>query len=223
MTKATTSIKAYKGIGMEGFLAKWYATNTGKGMEDFRALAQRVSEELAPASKVLEIAPGPGYFSIELAKRGAFPITGLDISRTFVELARARAAQERVSVDFRQGNASAMPFADGTFDYTLCRAAFKNFSEPVKAIEEMYRVLKPGGRAVIIDLKKDASVKEINAYIDAAGVGWFNAWIMKVTFRGMLLKRAYTRAQFDEMISRTRFRNVSVVTSGIGFEITLTK
>lgn len=215
--------KAYKGMGMEGSLARWYASTTQKSMDDFRVLARKVSEELAPGSRVLEIAPGPGYFSIELAKRGSYQITGLDISRTFVEIATKNARDAKVNVEFRQGNASAMPFADGTFDYTLCRAAFKNFSEPVKAIEEMYRVLKPGGRAVILDLKKDASVEEVNRYIDGAGVGWLNAFIMRVTFRGLLLKRAYTRAQFDQMIAQTKFKDMKIATNDIGFEITLTK
>ena len=66
------SVKAYKGIGMEGWIAKWYAANTGKRLEDFRALARRVAGELAPGSAVLELAPGPGYFAIELAKLSSY-------------------------------------------------------------------------------------------------------------------------------------------------------
>lgn len=208
---------------MEGSVARWYASTTSKSMDDFRELARRVSQDLPPESKVLEIAPGPGYFSIELAKRGAYQVTGLDISRTFVEIGKKNAREARVNVEFRQGNASAMPFAEDTFDFMLCRAAFKNFSEPVKAIAEMYRTLKPGGRAVIIDLKKDTPVSEINRYVDSVEVGWFNKWFMKLTFRGMLLKRAYTRAQFEEMIGQTKFKKSDIADSGIGFEITLTK
>lgn len=218
-----TETKAYKGMGMEGLVAKWYATTTGKSMDDFRTLARKVADELEPESKVLEIAPGPGYFSIELAKRGGYRVTGLDISRTFVEIASRNAAEAKVNIDFRQGNASAMPFGDDTFDFALCRAAFKNFSEPVKAIQEMHRVLKPGGKAVILDLKRDASPREIDQYVDGADVGRLNRWIMKATFRGMLLKRAYTRPQFEEMIGRTRFTKVNIFDNGMGFEITLTK
>jgi ubiquinone/menaquinone biosynthesis C-methylase UbiE len=218
-----TQTKAYKGVGMEGSMAKWYATTTGKSMEDFRELARRVAAELAPGSAVLEIAPGPGYFAIELARRGDYRITGMDISKSFVEIARGKAAEAKVKVDFRQGNASAMPFADDSFDFTLCRAAFKNFSEPVKAVEEMHRVLKPGGRAVIIDLRKDASKEAVNQMVEGMGLSRMNTWVTKLTFRGMLLKRAYTRAQFEEMIGRTRFTKWEIVESGIGFEITLTK
>ena len=89
--------------------------------------------ELPSGSKVLEVAPGPGYFAIELAKLGNYKVTGVDISETFVEIARANAAEAKVTVDFRRGNASGMPFGSETFDFLLCRAAFKNFTEPLQA------------------------------------------------------------------------------------------
>src|ERR1700739_982490 len=110
MTAATT--KGYRGIGMEGALARWYANRTRKDMERFRAVATRVRAELPQGGDVLEVAPGPGYFAIEMAKGGAYRMTGLDVSRTMVELARANAAEAGVEVDFRQGNALGMPFAD---------------------------------------------------------------------------------------------------------------
>src|ERR1700747_3794031 len=92
--------------------------------------------------KGMGCAPGPGYLAIELAKRGQYAMTGLDISKTFVEIASANARRASVEVDIQQGNASAMPFADNTFDLILCRAAFKNFSQPLEAMNEMHRVLK---------------------------------------------------------------------------------
>ena len=58
-------------------------------------------------------------------------------------------------VDFCQGNAASMPFSQETFDLIVCRAAFKNFSRQSDAIDEIYRVLKPGGNAIIIDLETD--------------------------------------------------------------------
>jgi ubiquinone/menaquinone biosynthesis C-methylase UbiE len=125
--------KPRKDIGMEGMVAKWYAANTGKSLDDFARLAQRIGSQLQPGSAVLEVAPGPGYFCIELAKLGPFFITGLDISHTFVDIARKKAAEAGVHVDFRQGNASGMPFASDAFDFLLCRAAFKNFGQPVRA------------------------------------------------------------------------------------------
>ena len=84
MAAHVSTTKAYKGWGMEGATARWYASLTKKSLGDFKAWARRVAAELSPQSKVLEVAPGPGYFAIELAKLGDYKITGLDISETFV-------------------------------------------------------------------------------------------------------------------------------------------
>jgi ubiquinone/menaquinone biosynthesis C-methylase UbiE len=215
--------KPHKDRGMEGMVAKWYTTNTGRSLDEFSQLAQRVANQLPRGSTVLEVAPGPGYFCIELAKRGEFMITGLDISHTFVDIANKKAAEAGVQVDFRQGNASAMPFADNTFDFLLCRAAFKNFGQPVHALQEMCRVLKPGGRGLIIDLRKDASMESINHLVDGMGLTAINRMMTKLTFRVMLLKSAYTKEQFQYMLAQASFRSNNIEESGIGFEISMTK
>jgi len=218
---SAASAKAYKGVGMEGLTARWYASLTHKAMDEFKALALRVAAQIPAGSDVLEVAPGPGYFAIELAKLGAYRITGLDISQTFVEIARKNAAQNGVDVDFRQGNAASMPFADESFDFLLCRAAFKNFAQPGQALEEMYRVLKPGGRGLIIDLKKDASPESVAAAVDGMDLGRVNTLITKLTFRFMLLKRAYTRKEFEQFLSRTKFNPVEITEDLIGLELSL--
>jgi ubiquinone/menaquinone biosynthesis C-methylase UbiE len=215
--------KPYKGIGMKGGVARWYAALTKKSLDRYKELAKRTAEQLRPGSSVLEVAPGPGYYAIELAKLGNYNITGLDISETFVEIARENAAKAGVRVNFRLGNASAMPFADESFDFLVCSAAFKNFTEPQRALEEMYRVLKPGGRALIVDLRKDASEDSIRQAIDDMHVGPLNAMITKLTFRYMLLKRAYTKQGFEELIAQTRFRDVQIQENLIALEISLRK
>ena len=215
--------KGYKGMGMEGRVAAWYARNTARDAPDFAALAERVTARLPAGSRILEVAPGPGYLAIEIARRGACRITGLDISHTFVEIASRNAREAGIDIDFRQGNASAMPFPDSTFDLILCRAAFKNFSHPVAAMNEMHRVLKSGGKALIVDLRKDASVDDIDAYIKRSNLGWINSLVYKLTFRHMLLPRAYSRSQFMDMSSNSAFAGASIEASGIGFEVTLEK
>lgn len=215
--------KAYKGIGMEGRIATWYAKNTRKDMDHFQSLAERLSKTLPQNSRILEIAPGPGYLALELAKCGHYEISGLDISSKFVEIAKQNAQKENLDIDFQRGNASAMSFADNSFDFIVCRAAFKNFSQPVQALNEMYRVLKPGGRALIIDLRKDASMHDINDYIKQADLDWKNAMIYKLTFRYLLIPRAYTRQQLTEMVSASYFKACEIDASGLGFEIRLHK
>jgi ubiquinone/menaquinone biosynthesis C-methylase UbiE len=223
MSAYESTVKPYKGWGMEGAVAKWYASLTKKSLDDFKALARRTAEQLTPQSSVLEVAPGPGYFAIELAKLGDYQITGLDISETFVKLARANAEKAGVRVDFRCGNASSMPLGDEMFDFLFCRAAFKNFSEPGHALEEMHRVLKPGGQALIIDLRRDASKESLNQAIDGMNVGALNALITKWTFRFMLLKRAYTKKEIEGLIAKTRFSDMEIRENLIGMEISLYK
>lgn len=126
----TATQKPWKGKGMEGWTARWYTRTRQKDIEDFRRQAKSVAAQLPAGADVLELAPGPGFFSIELAKLGDFKITGLDISRTLVEIATQNAGNDGVKVDFRHGNASAMPFADDSFDFIYCSAAFKLFPSP---------------------------------------------------------------------------------------------
>ena len=206
---------------MEGFTAKWYASLTLRSLDEFKALARRAFDQVPPGSQVLEIAPGPGYFAIELAKLGGYQISGLDISHTFVAIARGNADKAGVHVDFHQGNAASMPFGSKSFDFLLCRAAFKNFSQPVRALEEMYRVLKPGGRALIIDLRKDASRESISQAVEKMDLGLVNGLITKLTFRFMLLKRAYTRNEFEQFLSQTKFSRVDIKEDDMGLEVSM--
>lgn len=215
--------KGYKGMGMEGRIARWYAKNTAKDMDEFRTLATRLSRKLPSGSRILEVAPGPGYLAIELAKQGHSAVTGLDVSRTFVEIAKRNAAEASVRIDFRQGNASAMPLSDDSFDFIVCRAAFKNFSQPVEAMNEMYRVLKRGGSALIIDLRKNASLEDIDSYIKSVDLGRLNSLIYRFTFRFLLLPRAYSKESFMQMASSSCFGEAEIQESGIGLEITLRK
>ena len=208
---------------MEGLVAKWYTANTGRSYDEFTKLARRVAGELRPGNHVLEVAPGPGYFCIELAKLGDFAITGLDISHTFVEIATKKAAEAGVKVDFQQGNASNMPFTDHMFEFLVCRAAFKNFAQPVRALQEMRRVLKPGGRGLIIDLRHEASMQSIQQEVEGMGLNAVNKLLTKFAFRTLLLKSAYTRRQFEYMLVQANFRSVDIREEGIGFEISMSK
>lgn len=211
--------KAWKGKGMDGWVARWYARTRRNDMDDFRREAKAAAEHLRTGCEVLEVAPGPGFFAIELAKLGDFNITGLDISRTLVEIATKNARNAGVKIDFRWGDASAMPFADDSFDFLYCSAAFKNFSEPVKALDEMQRVLRVQGKALVMDLRKDVAVEEIDAYVKQSGRNPIDAWITRWTFRHMLVKRAYTKDDFLRMAAQSRFGTCQVDVGPIGLEV----
>jgi ubiquinone/menaquinone biosynthesis C-methylase UbiE len=215
--------KPHADRGIEGVLAKWYAVNTGEMMNQYVDLARRISNQIPPGSAVLEVAPGPGYFSIELAKLGSYAITGLDISHSMVKIASKKADEAGVCVDFKQGSAAKMPLQRNSFDFLLCRAAFKNFAKPVEALQEMCRVLRPGGRGLIIDLKRNASPDEVSHAVDDMGLSWFNGIMTKLAFKTMLLKSAYTKEEFEWMLSQAKFSSVDIVEENIGFEISMMK
>jgi ubiquinone/menaquinone biosynthesis C-methylase UbiE len=209
-------------MAMEGIIARWYTKNTAQGRE-FDAIARRIHGLLPDGGRILEVAPGPGYLSVDLARDHRFQVVGLDISETFVGIARARANEAGVSVDFQHGNASNMPFEPGSFNLSICVAAFKNFTEPVEAIREMYRVLKPGGIAIIDDLRKDASMADINAGVKRMRLSPINAFLTRGSFRFMLLKNAYTREQMREFVSQTPFVTCEIHDEDIGMEVMLRK
>jgi len=205
---------------MEGPIATWYTKNTGRDLSRFVKVARAVADRTPRRSHVLEVAPGPGFCAIEIARSGRY-VTGLDISETFVRIAREHARRAGVAVDFRLGNASAMPFPDASFDFVVCAAAFKNFSDPVGALNEIHRVLKPGGRASIYDLRKDATPGEVAAEVQGMRLSAFNAWLTRWTFRHVLLRRAYTRAAIEAIAARSTFGACRIETDGISFDLQL--
>ena len=221
MTSATQ--KAYIGMGMEGSIARWYEKTTRRDLDEFRKLAARLAALLPAGGDVLEVAPGPGFLSVELARMPALRVTALEISKTFVELARKNAAEAGVASNIVQGNASAMPFADQTFDLLVCRAAFKNFAEPAKALAEMRRTLRPGGRALIIDLRRDVSMRDINRYVDGLHLSLLSRWFTSFTFRFMLLRRAYTVESMQQLIAPLGFAKTRIEVNDIGMEVWLEK
>jgi ubiquinone/menaquinone biosynthesis C-methylase UbiE len=214
--------KGYKGVGMEGAIARWYARNTLKNLGEYRKLAHSLADQLEPGSKVLEVAPGPGFLAIELAKLNRFCVVGLDISETFVAIATANAKAAGVQVDFQLGNASAMPLVDDWFDLIVCRAAFKNFAQPVAALGEMYRVLKPGGKGLIFDLRPDASSADLATEVAGMKLGWLNAAITRFVLR-LLTRRAHSQESFRQLVAQTPFKTCSFQNDSIGFEVTLKK
>jgi ubiquinone/menaquinone biosynthesis C-methylase UbiE len=214
--------KPYKGLPMEGWLATWYARNTAGTVDEQRALAKRIAGELPAGSAVLEIAPGPGYLAIELAKLKICRVAGCDISRSFVRIATQNANRAGLEVDFRLGDAAAMPFPTDSFHFIVCRAAFKNFGDPVAALREMHRVLRPGGIALIVDMRSDATRAAINDEVEKMHLGTVASWFTRNALAS-LKKRAYSREAFVQMVALTPFGKAEINASALGFEVKLRK
>ena len=213
-----------KGPEMEGPIARWYARvrGTQSQLDLFRKQAVELTARLAHGAWVLEVAPGPGYLAIEIARLGRFEVAGLDISHTFVEIASENARRAGVEVHFQQGDVAHMPFASGTFELIVCQAAFKNFTLPRSALAEMHRVLRPGGTAVIQDMSHDASHADIAREVEQMRLGRISTFTTKATLE-MLRRRAYAPAELARLAAQSPFQTCEIAIEGIGLEIRLTK
>ena len=112
----------------------------------FGEWAPRIADAagIGPGQRVLDVACGTGVVGRECARRGA-TVTGLDLNDGMLSVAR------RISpdIDWRQGDASDMPFEDGLFDAVVCQFGLMFFPEREKSLAEQWRVLAPGGRLAV--------------------------------------------------------------------------
>lgn len=215
------NIRKKKDIGIYGFVAKEYDRNSRKSrLPEMQSYANEVEYYVGKGANVLEVAPGPGYLSIELAKRG-FHVTAVDISPDFVEIAKRNASEAAVSVNFLEGNVSNLPFQDCQFDFVVCSAAFKNFKDPVKALCEIHRVLKQKGKALIIDMNHEATNEDINE--EVSNMKGFDRLFVKFSFKTFLKKGAYTKEEFAEFIKQSPFKNYHIRKEGISLYVYLDK
>jgi ubiquinone/menaquinone biosynthesis C-methylase UbiE len=113
---------------------------------------ERMRQAAGSGGVLLDVACGPGLV-LEALAPGFDDIRGIDITRAMVERARRRLAAAGVAharVD--EGSAYALPFPDGAVDVVVSRLALHHLEEPDAALREMARVLRPGGRLVVVDL-----------------------------------------------------------------------
>src|SRR5260370_36081947 len=116
-----------RGPEMKGPIARWYARVRGSKsqIEAYRNQAAQLTAGLPHGARVLEVAAGPGYLSIEMARLRRLDVTALDISDTFVEIGSNIARREGVSVGCQQGDVAKIAFEARSFDMIVCQAAFK--------------------------------------------------------------------------------------------------
>ena len=127
-----------------------------------------------------------------------------------------------VPADFHRGDANALPFTDGSFDLIVCQAAFKNFGDPAGALNEMYRVLRPGSTAVILDMNREATLADIAEEARGMRIGRLNSALTRAALLG-LRRRAYSRPDFERLAAMSAFRTCTANTDGLTLEIHLTR
>jgi ubiquinone/menaquinone biosynthesis C-methylase UbiE len=100
--------------------------------------------------EVLDVGCGTGFLSLELAARG-HSVTGIDFVPEMLALAIQKAATSGAAIRFEEADAENLPFDSGSFDLVVTRHVLWTLPHPEAAIDEWKRVLRPGGRLVVID------------------------------------------------------------------------
>jgi len=149
--------------------------------------------------KVLDIAVGTGWTTEQLVRAGA-EVTAIDLTPAAVELTKKRLSLYGLSATVQTADAQKLPFADGTFDFVLAFGCLMHMPDTQKAIDEIYRVLRPGGRAAAM------------MYYKHSLHWWYYIFFGKGIVRGKLLRmrvqelsNRYTDGAYEEGNQLTKF------------------
>lgn len=168
----------------------------------------------------LEIGCGPGYLGLEwLVQVGAgATLVGVDIAASMVERARTNAAAYGLAAraTYEIGNVLALPQANASFDHVFSTSSLHEWREPVTGLREITRVLRPGGRFCVTDLRRD---------LDRTTLQFMKANIaadMRPGFRTSV-KSAYTTGEARGLLLDAGLPDARVVEVPMGLVITGTK
>jgi ubiquinone/menaquinone biosynthesis C-methylase UbiE len=165
----------------------------------------------------LEIGPGPGYLGLEwLKKTEGTTLRALEISADMVEMAEKNAREYGLQnrVKYVEGDAQKMPFEDNTFDGVFTNGSLHEWSQPSRIFNELYRCLKPGGKYLISDMRRD-----MNPLVE---------WFLKLMTKpkeirpGLIssINASYTVQEIQSILSKTDLKSSKVKKTTMGFIIT---
>jgi len=155
-----------KGRGQENFLklpglAAWLYDRLMRSRAIERQSAEIAADLLSrvKGGRVLDVGTGPGRLLLRLHQLdGRLQLYGLDISQALVE--RARKTLAGLPVDLRQGDIEQTPYPDDSFDLVTCTGSFYLWDHPVQCLDEIHRILKPGGSAYLYETYRDYDQRE---------------------------------------------------------------
>jgi ubiquinone/menaquinone biosynthesis C-methylase UbiE len=102
--------------------------------------------------RVLDVGCGTGFMALRFAELG-HSVTGIDLSPQMIDRARRKAEEDSLQIEFRVGDAAEVDSADETYDLVVARHVIWNLPQPERGVGEWLRVLRPGGRLVLIEGK----------------------------------------------------------------------
>jgi len=121
------------------------------------------------ARRALDVACGTGYAAVGLAAAGlADESHASDLSTAMVERTRANAGRAGVTVPLTQADAEALPYADDSFDLVVARGALHHVPDPLRALQEIRRVLEPGGTAIVLAEPTPGGERQTGAVVGLA-------------------------------------------------------
>jgi ubiquinone/menaquinone biosynthesis C-methylase UbiE len=129
----------------------WFKTAHGQYVYRYEYAAVMELARVRPGLRIIDIGCGTGIYTNELCDAGA-KVVGVDISPEMLAIAAEKNKRHGKNVSFVAGDAASLPFADGSFDMAVSISAMEFFADPAKCLQEMYRVVKPGGRLIVATL-----------------------------------------------------------------------
>ncbi|MCL5999241.1 MAG: class I SAM-dependent methyltransferase [Chloroflexi bacterium] len=164
----------------------------------------------------LEIGHGPGYLGLEWLKHTqGTRLAGLDISPDMHALATRNAQSYGLSerVHYHLGSGDRLPFDDGIFDAVFTNGSLHEWSNPRGTCDEIWRVLKPGGRYFISDLRRDVNIL-------VRGFLWLSTQPASIR-PGLItsINAAYTPKELHELLAGTRLQNFRIDSNMIGVTV----
>lgn len=119
---------------------------------------------LAAGERALDVACGTGNFALPAVRAGAV-VTGLDFAPNLLAQARSRAAAEGLDIRFDEGDAEALPYADGAFDTVVSMFGAMFAARPERVAAELVRVCRPGGRVVMTNWTPGSIIGQLGALV----------------------------------------------------------
>lgn len=187
-----------------------------KGMRDkgWNGVTEMISSGIH-GGDILEIGPGPGYVGLELAKQvNPRTFTGCEISPAMIRIAEKNARDYGIAARYVQGNGMKMPLPDVSFDCVISNGSMHEWENPVEVFNEIYRVLRPGGRYCITDMRRDIGfLKRYMIYFSTKP---------KEIRPGFLssLNASYTQKEIQELLGRSKLSGGIVKQDFMGLSIT---
>jgi len=196
-----------------GVLASAYEKATRMVIDSYyRRIAAEIVDYMASGT-ILDIGTGPGYLPIEIAGRSSsLYITGIDLSRKLIKMAQSNSAKAGLSdrLRFQFGNAGNLAFDDSSFDMVISTGMLHSLKDPLKVLQEIYRVLKSHGEAWVFDPAQVASQVDRKKWKASLNLRErFFLWLFQL-FGLHKPIRTYTRDEAIALIDQTDFKHYRI-------------